>query len=201
MSSVPVERSESLPSTSSGVLRDSALGNEDAWHKLTSIYGPVVYGWIRRFGIGPDDAFDVMQEVFLDVYRGLAQYDRSRGRFRSWLFAITRNATNDFRKSRAMRERAEGGSTGLDRQNALPDTAPQDAEALFVPTPVLKKTLELLKSRFHEKTWTAAWRVIIDSRDPEMVAAELGMSLPAVYTAKSRVLACLREELRGLEEE
>jgi RNA polymerase sigma-70 factor (ECF subfamily) len=49
------------------------------------------------------------------------------------------------------------------------------------------------------QTWKAFWRVTVDGQRPADVADELGMTVGAVYTAKSKVLAHLRRELQGLD--
>jgi RNA polymerase sigma-70 factor (ECF subfamily) len=58
--------------------------------------------------------------------------------------------------------------------------------------------LELIRSSFEERTWNAFWLTTIDEQPTADVSAKLGMSLGAVYVAKSRVLAKLREELGDL---
>src|SRR5262249_61134789 len=51
---------------------------------------------------------------------------------------------------------------------------------------------EEVRSEFAPKTWPAFWRPGVDGRSPGDVAAELGLSVGAVYIARSRVLARLR---------
>jgi RNA polymerase sigma-70 factor (ECF subfamily) len=60
--------------------------------------------------------------------------------------------------------------------------------------------LELIRDQFADNTWQAFWRVTIDEQTPSQVAADLGMSVGAVYVAKSRVLSRLRDELHELEQ-
>jgi RNA polymerase sigma-70 factor (ECF subfamily) len=48
------------------------------------------------------------------------------------------------------------------------------------------------------RTWEAVWRVTVEGQSPAEVAAALGMSVGAVHTAKSRVLARLRALLTDL---
>jgi RNA polymerase sigma-70 factor (ECF subfamily) len=61
--------------------------------------------------------------------------------------------------------------------------------------------LEAVRPRFRESTWAAFRGQVLEDRPPQEVATSLGMSLNAVLIAKSRVLAALREEGRGLVDE
>lgn len=200
MTGISAERSGSIPSTSSWMLQQSAEGEQDAWRKLTSVYGPVVYRWVRGLGVRSDDIPDVVQEVFLALYRGLGQYQRSQGSFRNWLFVVTRNTTFSFHRRHGKADCAEGGTSAWKRQQDVSYELPADADASYVPSTVLQQAMELLRSRFQDRTWKAAWRVLVDGQDASRVAAEMEMTVAAVYTAKSRVLACLRSELHPFED-
>ena len=57
------------------------------------------------------------------------------------------------------------------------------------------RALELVRAEFEDRTWQAFWRVAAEGRPPADIADELGMTLHAVYKAKSRVLCRLRREL------
>ena len=61
-----------------------------------------------------------------------------------------------------------------------------------------RRVLESIRAEFEPRTWQAFWRIVVDGQSPAEVAATLGMSLPAVYQAKSRVLRRLRRELGSL---
>ncbi len=58
-----------------------------------------------------------------------------------------------------------------------------------------------VRGEFTASTWKAFWGTAVDGRPAKEVGAELGLSPGAVYVAKSRVLARLREKVRELEEE
>ncbi len=60
---------------------------------------------------------------------------------------------------------------------------------------VLPIGLELVRAEFEPRTWEAFRRVAIERQPPVRVANELGMSIQAVYQAKSRVLRRLRQDL------
>jgi RNA polymerase sigma-70 factor (ECF subfamily) len=63
---------------------------------------------------------------------------------------------------------------------------------------VYHQALDLLRREFEERTWQAFWRVAISDQAADDVAVELGITINAVYLAKSRVLRRLREEFADL---
>ena len=60
---------------------------EQDWEEFYEMYWRVIYGYGRGWGLSPDDAEDLVQEVMVTVLRRLPafEYDRSRGRFLSWI--------------------------------------------------------------------------------------------------------------------
>ena len=63
---------------------------------------------------------------------------------------------------------------------------------------VIRRLLERIESEVAPSTWQAFRRVVVEGRDEETVAAELGLSVNAVFIAKSRVLSRLRREADGI---
>jgi RNA polymerase sigma-70 factor (ECF subfamily) len=55
-----------------------------------------------------------------------------------------------------------------------------------------------VRPEFQEETWQAFWRTAVLGRDANQAAHELGMSLGAVYVARSRVLAKLKAKVSAL---
>jgi RNA polymerase sigma-70 factor (ECF subfamily) len=58
--------------------------------------------------------------------------------------------------------------------------------------------MDVVKGEFQPATWQAFWGTAVDGRPAAEVGAELGMSPGAVYVAKSRVIARLRDEVRRM---
>ena len=58
--------------------------------------------------------------------------------------------------------------------------------------------VDQIRSDFPEQTWEIFWRLAMVGDKPTDVAAELGISVASVYTAKCRVLKYLRLELGDL---
>ena len=81
-------------------LIERALGGSDrAWQKLVKRYEKRIYNYALRMVGHPDDAFDLMQEVFVGVHRNLPSY-RGDGAFPAWLFRIASFRCTDYLRRR-----------------------------------------------------------------------------------------------------
>ena len=63
---------------------------------------------------------------------------------------------------------------------------------------LVHRALALMQAEFQPATWRACWEFVVRDRPAAEVAGELGLSVNAVYLAKSRVLRRLREQFDGL---
>lgn len=180
-------------------LRDG--DNSDAWHEFLRLYGPVVYGFARKRGLQDADAADLMQDVLRSVSSAIGRldYDRKQGTFRGWLFTITRNKVFNFLSARRIRPQGSGDTT----TNKLLDTHPAavdgaDTWELEYQRRLAAIAMEQVKAEFQESTWRAFWLTAVEGQSAGDVAQQLKMSSGAVYVAKSRVLARLKQEVDTL---
>jgi RNA polymerase sigma-70 factor (ECF subfamily) len=189
--------SASHGSTSSGFLERLKGQDPRAWQQLADVYGPLVYYWCRKYGVKSNDAEDIFQEVFGSVAASIGRFHREQdgGRFRGWLWTITRRKIQDHYRNLASREEACGGTEAQQWMAALPEqldvhTLDQDERSqhsgLFV------RALEIVKEEFEDRTWQAFWQIVVDRRSTQDVAADLGISANGVRQAKSRVLRRMR---------
>ena len=75
-------------------------GDEGAFADLMRIYYPFVYAIVIGMVNNPHDAEEVVQDTFLNAYRGLTQLEDA-AKFKSWLAEIARNCVRQwFRKQR-----------------------------------------------------------------------------------------------------
>jgi len=192
----------SYGSTSSSLLARAKQRDPAAWHRLVQLYSPLVYYWCRNTRLRAEDAADLVQEVFRSVAGGLSRFshEAENASFRAWLRTITLNKLRNFvRKQQAVAE-AAGGSEAHRNLLEIADRLAADDSSIHESDIVLlcKRALELVEAEFQPQTWQVFWRVFIEGQFPADVAADLGISIGAVYKAKSRVLARLREELNDL---
>lgn len=182
-------------------LRDAR--NAQAWEQFVEIYTPLIHYFCRQRGLQEADAADVAQEVMSSVAQAIRkfQYDPQRGRFRNWLLTIVRSKLSNFaRQQRRKPEPASASSLQwmVDQQLNPPDATDWEREYF---RRMFHWAAERIRTEFNESTWQAFWGTAIEARDGKEVAAALGLSVGAVYVAKSRVVARLKQEIRNVDEE
>lgn len=82
----------------------ASAGDDSAFTTLVTRFHPAVFRWALTFARDPDEADDIVQEVFVRVHRQLGQY-RSDGSLDAWLYRITRRAALQMTRTRKRRGR------------------------------------------------------------------------------------------------
>ena len=192
-----------METTSLSLLNRLSEGSDaDSWGILTDLYGPWLRGWLRKNGLQPSDADDVVQDVLVVLARELPGFRHSGrpGAFRAWLHGILVNRLRDLRRRAQHRPAAPGGTACLESLQQLAD--PQSGLSRLWRREhdqhVLHKLLKRIEPRFSPSTLQAFRRVVLENVEAGQAAQELGLSLNAVVIAKCRVLKELRREGRGL---
>ena len=149
--------------------------------------------WARRLGLQPADAADLVQDVFTTLVQKLPtfSYDNHK-RFRGWLWTVTRNK---------WREKHRRWALPLDHGQSLAALAAADGDSLEEAEfrrHLLDRLVPAMRDRFQPGTWRAFWEHVVEEKPAAQVAAELGLSVAAVYKAKLRVLNRLNQELADL---
>lgn len=176
--------------------------DDDAWQRLVGLYTSLLHGWLRRYGLQPSDVDDLVQEVLAVVVRELPQFQHNQrpGAFRRWLRTILVHRLKNFWRTRQTRPLALEGSQLAEMLEQLedPDSGLSRLWDEEHDQHVLRRLLEVIQPEFTASTWQAFRRVAVQGEDVETVAADLGLSVHAVFVAKSRVLCRLRREADGL---
>ncbi|MBY0522395.1 MAG: sigma-70 family RNA polymerase sigma factor [Gemmataceae bacterium] len=167
--------------------------DQDAWSRFVDLYSPVIYQWGRQVGLKESDAADLVQDVFILLIKQMPSfvYDQ-QGSFRAWLKTITLNKWRENQRRPATRREVAG---------PVPDLPTQDSDAFWdgeYRQHVIAQALRVMQTDFESQSWRACWLMVVDGLPAAKVAAQLSMTAGAVYAAKFRVLARLRQELAGL---
>lgn len=182
-------------------LRDAH--DAEAWTSFVRLYTPLVFGYCERRGLQEADAADVTQEVMRTAARELPEfaYDAQRGKFRGWLLQTTRHRLQRFFSRRQRDPQLVSDTTIatiLDRD--LPDHEQARWEEDYRQR-VFEWAAETVRSEFQASTWQAFWLSAVKEDSVKEVARQLGISVGAVYIARSRVLARLREMIETVSHE
>ena len=199
---MPVDESPLTRASLLVQIRDGA--NQAAWQEFANLYGPVVYGFARKRGLQDADAADLMQDVLRSVSAAIGRldYDRNQGTFRGWLFTITRNKIFNFLSARRIRPQASGRTTTNRLLDSQPDGSDSsDAWELEYQRRLASLAMQRIKPEFQENTWRAFWLTAVEGKAAADVAKQVGISPGAIYVAKSRVLARLKEEVETLKQQ
>ena len=171
-----------------------------AWSQFLDIYYPVVYQLSRRKGLQHADAMDLCQGVFVSVSVAVQKWEPQENgpRFRNWLSRIARNAIlNALTRKRP--DRASGSSSVVELLNATADGG--NLEAAIQKEGRLEAfrwAARQIEPEFHETTWKMFRETAVLGRSIVEVAAELGCSTGAIYIARCRVLARIRDRVNEL---
>jgi RNA polymerase sigma-70 factor, ECF subfamily len=194
-----------VDATRKSLLLRARDGDGEAWDDLHTLYRPLVVGCLRRQAVAERDVDDLVQEIFLAVHRGLPSFDHSgrAGAFRAWLRAIALTCSCNYWRSPARRVAAPGDAAAEEALRQLEDSnsALWRAWDEEHDRHVLRCLLEMMEIEFEPATMQAFRRVALDGATGVEAAGELGLSVAAVYTARSRVLRRLREVAEGLIDE
>jgi RNA polymerase sigma-70 factor (ECF subfamily) len=180
--------------TSLGLMAGIRANEPAAWERFTQLYGALFDRWFYLAGVPTGEWADIRQEVFLAVAQGLPGYAHApgRGAFRGWLRVVVRNKVADYRRARVPPPDPRA-------HNDRPAPDPLDEETAGEHgLLLLRRALDLLRTDFESATWRAFWLAAVEDRAAADVAADLGMTVNAVYLARGRILRRLREEFAGL---
>lgn len=191
--------------TSLSLLGRARANDEDAWMQMVHLYGPLVERWCRRFGLSDEDTADVFQDTFRTVSRHIGDFSptRSAASFRSWLKTIVRTRTIDhLRKSK----RHAGGAGGTEAQRMLADMADPLSEednddSAEEDALIVHRAMELIKTEFDPRNWSAFEQVALKGRSATEVAEELGVAAQTIRQANYRIRRRLRLVLEDLVED
>lgn len=184
-----------------------------AWQHFEDCYQSAIYRLARSRGLQPEEAKDVVQEVFLAVHRRAAQWKPSGhpGSFRAWLAETTRRqvfASLRFREKngRSLLEvddpitpNAEHGDDeygndeyGDDEHGDGEPRGKERQEWLFY------QAVAEIEKEANPQHWKAFWMTAIEGVDTATAAQTLGLKIGTIYSIRSRLLGLIKERIRSL---
>ena len=163
----------------------------DAWNRFVQLYTPLLYHFARRIGLQEADVADLVQDVFLLLYRKMPEFVYKPGKsFRAWLRTLTINHWRNRREKRQTKSLQDDHLLGSD-----PGLEFEEAE---YRRHLIDRALRVIRSDFEPMTWELCWAAVTSGQRAEEIARQHAVSIDVVYVSKMRVLKRLRTELEGL---
>jgi RNA polymerase sigma-70 factor, ECF subfamily len=166
-----------------------ARGDAGAFEALYDEVAPAVYGLARRVVRDPARAEDVTQEVFLEIWRKAARFDRALGRAKTWVMTIAhRRAVDAVRRSESQRRQD---------QHAVPDEGSHDEPAETVIKAQEHGAVRDCLGTLTELQLESVRLAYFNGYTYNEVASLLGKPLPTIKTRMRDGLIRLRDCLEG----
>jgi RNA polymerase sigma-70 factor (ECF subfamily) len=181
-----------------GLLRRTAAGDREAFAELYDRHGSAVFGLLLRLLGHRGEAEEMLQEVFLEVWRRAARYDPARSAPRTWVLLVARSRAIDLLRSRQARERRENESEAAGGERL-------DGQPVILPV-----GLSRLEGEERQRRVTGALaRLPPEQREAIELAFFAGLTHGSISqrldqplgTVKSRILLGMRKLRHDLEEE
>ena len=178
-------------------------GDEGSFAALVERHLSMTYKFVYRYVNSPDDASDVIQEVFIKAWKYLKRFDLDRN-FKTWLLTIAKNTALDFLKKKrpVLFSRIEEGDGDLDAFLA-PYLVGLDED---LPDEALEKKQVRDRLEGVLAGLSPAYRTVLTLRYTEHlkfreIAEILQEPIDTVKSKHRRGLALLHKALGGLKEE
>ncbi|HLO00308.1 MAG TPA: sigma-70 family RNA polymerase sigma factor [Pyrinomonadaceae bacterium] len=116
---------ETTPASDVELLYAVARGDEAALARLYDAYRTILFGLLMRILNSREEAEDVLQEVFIQVWRRAKDFDEKRGRPFTWLVTLARSRAIDRLRLLGARQRLVAGAAQAQTEavsDALSDT-------------------------------------------------------------------------------
>lgn len=167
--------------------------------RFFKLYRPLLYVFFTRRGVSNHDAEDLASDLVMRLMTSMEKfhYDPSKGRFRSYLKTVAKNALNKFWADKARHATADGGAA-LDQHESRDELLRRLEEQFDLD--LLKEAEYRVRAKVSERDWNIYVELTTKPTKPDELAERLGIKRHTVDVAKSRVLSRINREVRKLKE-
>ena len=174
-----------MATAATDLIRRMADGDRDAFARFYDLHAPLAYGVLRRM-LPPEEAAEVLQDVFWELWRAADEFDADRGTPAAWVLVRARSRGID--RLRTARRREEMTATPL--ADALADETAPNPGVLVEERDAVRGALAALPENQRDVIELAFFGGLTQTE----IAARLGQPLG---TVKTRMRLGM-DRLRGL---
>lgn len=174
-------------------------GSEAAYEKLVARFQQPVYNLVYRLTNDPGDAYDVVQEVFLKVFRNIGSF-RSESSLKTWIYRIAVNEVHNYRRWFFRHRRQEVVLDDTDEGGkSFNDTVPDRGRSPYdyALDGEKREMIEEALARINPTFRAAVVLRDIEDLSYEEIADILDVSLGTVKSRITRGREAMRRQLEG----
>jgi len=160
--------------------------NNDAFNYLYDHYSGALFTIINQIVPDKDTASDVLQEVFVNVWRKISSYDETKGRLFTWMLNIARNAAIDKVRSKGYRDNQRTQSIVEGEAGVAMSSNP------IVNDVGLKKVLTTLNEEYRKLIDLSYFQGFTHEEIAKMLGIPLGTVKTRIRTAISQLRTMIR---------
>jgi RNA polymerase sigma-70 factor, ECF subfamily len=177
------------------VIRRVAEGDAVAFERVYDAFSGILYSLALRILERPEDTEELLQEVFLKIWRDAEDYDPRRGAPLAWAITITRHKAIDKIRSTARRLRLYEAAEAEAKNEAAALPQPLTAAESSENAHAVRESLGRLAPEVRESIELAFFGGLSHSQ----IAARLSLPLTTVKSRIRRAMMQLRQSLRHYE--
>jgi len=194
-----VAETDALPTRETLLQRVRRPRDQSAWQEFANAYNGFIHRIACQMGLQHHDAEEVCQNVMLQLWKKLPefQYDASRGRFRGWLCTMTGNEVRMLVRRRSQDadrlspEKREALRREIEAAHVIPDEDFAECEwKVYVTLLAWNRVKDSLG-----KNERRAFELTSRGLSAEKVASKLGITVSSVYVYRKRVKDILTREV------
>ena len=174
--------------TRSSFIRQIISGNEETWSEFYRKYTGMIHSIGRKHNLTPEECDDLTVEVMLIFWKKLDNffYDRSRGKFRSFLCRIS-----DFAAIKIFKKNHLGGSSAEVQELEYPCEIDEQCMHEYQDF-LLDKALDDLKAVVDTETYEVFYMSVFQDRPVSEISLVTRKSPGSIYAIRHRCLKKLK---------
>ena len=174
------------------LVRSVAAGSAEALGTLYDRHAPTVFGLARRIVSRPEDAEEVVQDVFAQVWRQASRYQDTRASVAGWMIMLARTRAID--RLRARRARPDDDRAAAPASGTVLMSADPDPEALTLSAQNVERVREACAS-LPEPLKSLLDLAYYQGLSHSEIAAATGVPLGTVKTRLRTAMDLLRQKM------
>jgi RNA polymerase sigma factor (sigma-70 family) len=174
--------------------------DEVAWRDFVEQYRRFIIHVLREMSIHMDEIDDLSQQILLTLTRDLPGYDRSKGRFRSWLSAVIRHTALSHLNKQRYRTKRMADYIEEREVNWLNDRDESEISLMIEnewAAYVGKLAMDRVSAAFRGNA-LEAYELFLDGLSASEIAEQTKLTVSSVYTLRKRVKRRLYLEIRAI---